>query len=123
MQYYECDGCGRRLEKRGLRYTVTIDVRAAYDTMEVTLLDLVRNHRDELLRLIERLGEKGAEDLEAQVYKKLSLDLCPKCQRAYLEDPLRFQPEQAPEAPPATDVDSFLRSLGYGGGQPPADEA
>ena len=113
MQYYVCDGCGERLERNALRYTVTIDVRAAYDEVEVTLIDLVRSHRQELLELIERLGAQDARTLEDQVYRKLTLDLCPRCQRAFLKSPLRFHPEQGGNAAPV-DIDDFLRSLGFG---------
>lgn len=115
MIRYHCDGCGRNLAKGSLRYTVTVDVKAAYDELEVGLLDLVRDHRDELARLIEQLRERDVKELEESVYKHLELDLCPSCQRVFLKDPLHFVPGEG--AGPATvDIDSFLRSLGYGKG-------
>ncbi len=116
MIRYHCDGCGRNLAKGSLRYTVTVDVKAAYDELEVGLLDLVRNHRDELARLIEQLRERDVKELEESVYKHLELDLCPSCQRAFLKDPLRFTPGEGVE-PSTVDIDSFLRSLGYGKGR------
>ena len=113
MVTYRCDGCGVELAKNDLRYTVSIDVRAAYDQLEVGLADLVRDHRAEIRALIERLKHKSAREVEETVYKCIKLDLCPSCQRAFIRKPLRFHPEQgAPESD--IDIDSFLRSLGMG---------
>ena len=113
MVTYRCDGCGVELAKDALRYTVSIDVRAAYDQLEVGLADLVRDHRAEIRALIERLKHKSAREVEETVYKCIKLDLCPSCQRAFISNPLRFHPEQgAPESD--IDIDSFLRSLGMG---------
>ena len=97
--------------KGQLRYRVKIDVRAAYDEIEIGLADLVKNHRAEMIKLIEQMRNKDPKEIEETVYKGFSFDLCPACQRAYLLNPLRFHPEQgAPESD--IDIDSFLRSLG-----------
>ncbi len=110
MIVHRCDGCGREMKKGVLRYTVKIDVRAAYDELEIGLADLMRDHRAELLALIERLKNKSPQEIEETVYKGIRLDLCPACQRAYIRNPLRFHPEQGEESD--IDIDSFLRSLG-----------
>lgn len=114
---YQCDGCGRELRKGQLRYNVNIDVKAAYDTMEVTLADLLRDHRDELKALIEKMEGDGTDAVEESVYKGFHLHLCPACQRAYIKGPLRFHPEQADESAPV-DIDAFLKSLGLGDDNP-----
>ena len=122
MVTYRCDGCGVELAKNALRYTVSIDVRAAYDQLEVGLADLVRDHRAEIRALIERLKHKSAREVEETVYKCIKLDLCPSCQRAFIRNPLRFHPEQgAPESD--IDIDSFLRSLGMGRADATDDES
>ncbi len=113
MIAYHCDGCGLEMQKGDLRYTVTVEVRAAYDELEISLADLVRDHRSEILALIARMRRSDAQTLEEQVYKRITLDLCPTCQRAYIRNPLRFHPEQGGAAGPV-DIDGFLRSLGYG---------
>jgi len=110
---YQCDGCGASIPRKALRYQVTIDVRAAYDTLEVSLWELFRDHRRELEELVARLDKTETAELEEQVYKKMVLDLCPECQRRFVRGPLRFQAEQPAEGPPA-DIDAFLRSLGFG---------
>lgn len=115
MVTIHCDGCGREIEKNTLRYTVQVDVRAAYDEIEVGLMELVRDHKDEMLRLINQMEDQSAEAIEETIYKRLKLDLCPACQRTFLRDPLRFQPGEETSAQ-GFEVDNFLRSLGYGGG-------
>lgn len=113
MVYYKCDGCGKQLAQHALRYTVEIEVRAAYDTMKVHLSDLLRDHRADILALIEQLKVKNPRELEEGVYTNLTLDLCPACQRAFVRDPLRFHPEQSGPAS-EINIDEFLRSLGMG---------
>jgi len=109
------------MDQHALRYTVTIDVRAAYDEIEIGLADLVRSHRNEILALIEQMRHRDPKELEEQVYKKLTLDLCPNCQKAFIRDPLRFHPEQAP-TPGEVDIDAFLRSLGFGNADESRDQ-
>lgn len=120
MISYHCDGCGRGIPQNGLRYTVRIDIRAAYEEMEVGLMELVRDHRDEILHLIEAMEGKSPEDIEETVYKCLKIDLCPSCQRSFVRDPLRFQGGGDDEEE-QIDIDGFLRSLGYGSG--PAEQS
>ena len=113
MVTYRCDGCGVEIPKDALRYAVEIHVKAVYDRLEIGLADLVRDHRAEMIALIERMKHKSAEELEETVYKNIKLDLCPSCQRAYIRTPLRFHPEQGtPET--EIDIDAFLRSLDLG---------
>ena len=120
MISYRCDGCGKEMRKGDLRYTVKIDVRAAYDEIEVSLADLVRDHRAELVALIERMKERQQREIEESVYKAFQLDLCPACQRAYLRDPLHLRKD--PDAKATVDVDAFLRSLGIPQAESDGDE-
>lgn len=114
MVEYRCDGCGASMRPADLRYTVTIDIRAAYDTLEVSLVDLVRNHRQEILDLIARMEKADVQQVEEQIYKQFRLDLCPACQRNYITDPLHFQARRQPRSRTEFDIDAFLRSLGAG---------
>lgn len=118
---YVCDGCGKKLKKGVLRYTVKIDVRAAYDTLEVGLIDLVRNHEEEIRQILESLETAAQQEVEDSIYKLIELDLCPSCQKAFIRQPLRFHPEQAPSGEGALDIDALLRSLGYGEGEEGGD--
>jgi hypothetical protein len=114
MVHFTCDGCGKKMGPDDLRYEVTIDVRAARNEIVINLADLVRDHRAEMIELIKRMEHDAPEDLEDQVYKKMNLDLCPTCQRAYLKDPIHFHPERS-GPPPEVDIDAFLRGLGQDG--------
>jgi len=110
MQQFICDGCGKEMTKKSTRYTLKIDVRLARNDIEFTLLDLFRDHRKELEELIEKCKDKSEEELEETIYKGFEFDLCPSCQRAYIQDPLRFHPEQGvPESD--IDIDAFLKSI------------
>lgn len=115
MHEYHCDGCGRRMAETDLRYTVTIDVRAAYSEIEVGLAELVRDHRQEILDLLDQLRRRDPVEVEEQIYKRMKLDLCPRCQKIFIADPLRFHPGGRPKEHEA-DIDVFLRSLGFGKG-------
>jgi len=117
MIKFHCDGCGRVMAKGELRYKVKIDVRAAYDEIQIGLADLMRDYRQEMVDLVRKMRHRSPEEIEATVYKGFELDLCPACQRAYIRSPLRFHPEQAEDAEPI-DIDGFLCSLGL---HPPAD--
>ncbi len=121
MITYTCDGSGREIPAKSLRYKVKIDVRAAYDEITVGLMELVRDPRTEMLALIERMKNKDPDQIEESIYKGIDLDLCPTCQKAFIQSPLRFHPEQG-GAHDAIDIDGFLRSLGMGGGPPPTEE-
>jgi rRNA maturation protein Nop10 len=115
MITYHCDGCGKELAKNALRYSLRIEVKAAYDTVEVGLMDLVRSHREDMLALIEKMKHKDPRELEQSVYTHFDLDLCPACQRTFISAPLKFSPNRH-QSPGDFDVDAFLRSLGYGKG-------
>ncbi len=110
---YQCDGCGAAIPRKTLRYQVSVDVRAAYDTLEISLWDLVRDHRRELEELVARMDKTDTMKLEEQVYKKMVFDLCPECQRRFILSPLNFNKTGTVDEPP-TDIDTFLRSLGFG---------
>jgi hypothetical protein len=110
MVTYTCDGCGVEMRRGQLRYQVKIEAKAAYDEMVIGLADLLRDHRAEMLRLIRKLENADPAEIEAQVYRHFSFDLCPRCYAAYCEAPLQFQAERPAPAPPF-DVDGFLRSI------------
>jgi hypothetical protein len=91
-----CDGCGDSLLiEEDVRYVVKIEVFAAYDPLEITRSDLEKAGRAEMERLLEAMAGMDPKELEDGVYRKFQFDLCGKCQRLYLRDPLRFRPESA----------------------------
>ncbi len=88
MEHLTCDRCGRGLLLDApVRYEVKIEVKSAYDPLEITEEDLARAEED-LREAMERLKDYTAEEAQNEVYRLFSFDLCATCQRAFLSDPL-----------------------------------
>ncbi len=88
-----CDRCGKNLLVReDVRYEVRIEVRAAYDPLEITEGALSRDHEAELRRLLEEMKDLTEEEAMGQVFRRFRFDLCPPCQREYLRSPLARGP-------------------------------
>ncbi len=84
-----CDRCGKNLLIDELvRYTVLIRVQAAYDPLEITEEDLRRDLDAEMKKAVEALEHVTPEEAMNQVFREFRFDLCPPCQRAYLNAPL-----------------------------------
>lgn len=84
-----CDACGKSLLiEEDIRYEVRIDVRAAYDPLEITPDDLNRDLDAERRRLLEQMKGLSSEEAMDQVHRAFKFDLCPPCQRRYVKRPL-----------------------------------
>ena len=89
MDHLTCDRCGRGLLLDApVRYEVRIEVKSAYDPLELSDEDLARA-KDELKTLVEKLKDYSAEKAQDEVYREFRFDLCATCQRQFLADPLR----------------------------------
>ncbi|MBX3466943.1 MAG: hypothetical protein KF878_08595 [Planctomycetes bacterium] len=95
MSDLACDRCGRSLLVfEDVRYEVVIRVTAAYDPLELDLDTIAKaDVSAELERLARAVGKKTAQELEDEVWKELKFDLCGRCQREYLKDPLPRRPD------------------------------
>jgi hypothetical protein len=88
MDHLTCDRCGQGLLLDApVRYEVKIEVKSAYDPLELSAEDLA-NARAELERLVERLRDYSAGRAQDEVYREFRFDLCATCQRAFLAAPL-----------------------------------
>ncbi|MBU1693215.1 MAG: hypothetical protein KJ726_02815 [Verrucomicrobia bacterium] len=85
-----CDRCGQPIEARALRYIARIQVYAAYDPLEITFDDLSRDFTAEMRRILEECRDLTEEDLMRDVYVDFTFDLCPACQKQYIQDPLQI---------------------------------
>jgi NMD protein affecting ribosome stability and mRNA decay len=83
-----CDRCGRPIERGELRYVARVEVFAAPDVLEITLADLLADSRDEMDRLLRQCEQMTEDELMRDVHVELKFDLCRRCQRAYLNNPL-----------------------------------
>ncbi len=87
-----CDRCGSPIERNELRYVAKIEVYAAADLLEITAEDLLRDHTEELDRLLEQCERMSEDELMQDVHVQMHFDLCRACQRAFLASPLGTAP-------------------------------
>jgi hypothetical protein len=90
MSDLACDRCNRSLLAfEDVRYKVEIKVYAAYDPIELTRGELEDgDHAAEIKRLIALLEKRDEAEISDEVYKKFEFDLCLRCQKEYLKEPL-----------------------------------
>ena len=89
MDGFICDVCDEGLLLDGdVRYVVKIEGYAAYDPLELTREDLERDLEAEMRGVIKHLEEQGKDEAQDTVHRAFSYDLCPRCWRRYLRDPL-----------------------------------
>lgn len=88
MDRLTCDRCGNGLLLDApVRYEVRIEVKSAYDPMELTADDLA-NAAAELKRAAEAAQKLSAEEAMDEVYREFRFDLCRTCQKQFLKAPL-----------------------------------
>lgn len=91
MDGLTCDGCGvPLLVESDVRYEVKIEVKAAYDPLEITEDDLAKDPKAEMAKIIAQLA--GVTEAEAmdEVYRTFKFDLCMPCQQRYLKKPIHL---------------------------------
>jgi hypothetical protein len=92
MDHFTCDRCGNGLLLDApVRYEVRIEVKSAYDPLELTKEDLDRSGTT-LRKAIDLLKDYPAEKAQDEVYREFTFDLCRVCQIAYLKSPLGPRP-------------------------------
>ena len=100
MSELACDRCDRSLLAfEDVRYELRIEVKAAYDPMEMNPSAQPSDLKDEIRKLIEATEGLTADEIEATVYKEFKFDLCLRCQREFLQDPLPRRPPEPPTQP------------------------
>ena len=88
MDRLTCDRCGNGLLLDApVRYEVRIEVKSAYDPLELTDEDLAKAG-DEMRKAAEALKNVSPEDAMDEVYKEFRFDLCRTCQKTYIKSPL-----------------------------------
>ena len=84
-----CDRCGEGLLlDSDVRYVLNLEIQAAYDPMEITPADLEKDFDAEYRKILKELDQLPAAEAERQVHFRKQYDLCPKCRREFLSDPL-----------------------------------
>jgi len=88
MDHLTCDRCGRGLLLDApVRYEVRIEVKSAYDPLELSEEDLAKAG-DELHSLVAKLKDYSAHQAQDEVYRAFRFDLCATCQKNFLGNPL-----------------------------------
>lgn len=89
MIHYSCDLCGAPLDNAEQRYVVKIEVYAAADDQLAPCAPGELDDMDDSLeQLTESLSHAPSDELDEANYRGFRFDLCPRCQRRYLTDPL-----------------------------------
>jgi len=83
---YRCELCGKEIV--GNRYLVRIASYAAYDGLEINLLDLTRDFGREIKELLKKIKKKRGKRLEKDICVGFEFVLCKKCRNNYVRDPL-----------------------------------
>jgi hypothetical protein len=84
-----CDGCGAPLLLDAeVRYVLDVRGYAAYDPLEITRADLDRDLDAEMRHTLEDLRERDPRALEEEVHNEFRFDLCPRCWKRFLRNPL-----------------------------------
>ncbi len=87
-----CDICQKSLlVDENVRYELRIEVRSAYDVMDITKADLDRVNEKEINKTLDEAKKLSQQETEDEVYKTFKFDLCLTCQREYIKDPLRLK--------------------------------
>ena len=63
---------------------MSIEVKAAYDPLEVSAEDLEKDYRTEIAKVLRQLEGLSTTEAQNQVYRVFNFDLCLACQRRYI---------------------------------------
>lgn len=91
MVHYTCDMCGKSLlADEDIRYVVKIEVYTACDAMDMDDDEDIDEENWEMDEENVRQGgtSNPEESLKNGEYKTFRFDLCTKCHKKYLQDPL-----------------------------------
>lgn len=89
MEGLVCDSCGEGLLlSENVRYVLRIEGFAAYDPLEITKQDLAQDFEAEMKHLLDRLARMDPEEAQDEVHRQFRFDLCLRCWRRFLIDPL-----------------------------------
>jgi hypothetical protein len=85
MLHFSCDICGHQLDDN--RFIVRMEIYPAFDPEEIDATDLDVDHLQDIADMIDD-GMGGKLDADECGTKTFRFDLCPRCHRKYVRDPL-----------------------------------
>jgi hypothetical protein len=89
MIHFSCDRCKRMIDpEEELRYSVKLEICAAMDPVDAAEVQDDRDHLLEVQEILERLDAEDDENIGEDIYQRKSFDLCPRCYREFIKNPL-----------------------------------
>ncbi len=86
MLHFSCDLCGSQLDER--RFVVQLEAYPAFDPDQLSPSDLDEDHLEQVALQLASTDAADTADAESCETKKFRFDLCPRCHRRFLRDPL-----------------------------------
>ena len=83
-----CDRCGRPLDVREVRFVAKIQVFASPGPIVVEPGEPPHGHSEEIAALIRQCQGMSEEELMRDVFVEFKFDLCIRCQRDYIANPM-----------------------------------
>lgn len=88
MIRYECDRCGLRLRANDpRRYILRFEIYSAAGHVDLEVEDST-SPRSTLEGVLQDLASADPDEIEDQTYRSLRFDLCDRCRRRLLSQPL-----------------------------------
>jgi hypothetical protein len=86
MLHFTCDLCGQELGDQ--RFVVKTEVYPAFDPEDFEEEHLDSDHLQEISETLQEMEETGNRELDDCGAKSFRYDLCPRCHKKFLRDPL-----------------------------------
>lgn len=86
MLHFSCDLCGSQLDDR--RFVVQVEAYPAFDPDQLSPADLDEDHLEQVANQLAANDGTSDVDPESCDTKKFRFDLCPRCHRKFVRDPL-----------------------------------
>jgi hypothetical protein len=86
MLHFSCDLCGCQLDDR--RFVVKLEAFPAFDPDQLSPADLDADHLEQVAQQLEAPAASEESDADECATKTFRFDLCPRCHRKFLRDPL-----------------------------------
>ncbi len=90
MLHYSCDRCKNSIDENEFRHIVKIEIHASINNGPHPL-DEERDPLVEIEEILSRMEEKECEDIADELYQRRTFDLCPRCYRQSLRNPLAIE--------------------------------
>ena len=87
MIKYLCDRCSALIEQSRARFTLRVELFAAYEGLEIRSAEELKSRdiRAEIEQLLNKMQGMDPQQLEREVYARYEFDLCKECRDQLLE--------------------------------------